>query len=222
MNHVAYISNVKDDNTITVQQSGYESDIDSWTWKETDYSRNQGGTNVWGYGGTCMGFLVNPAIKPEGTLFYQPKPTIIGVTQTSPKSISISGDTGGLNYVTTGCVCYVKWDSDDASPTNYDSYATFSGVGSFILDVTKPRGAKSVCILPVQTSLNGDVYGDVFIIGSPDITPSYPCVNIYTNGQFEGYKPMLYTDGQFTLSIPTLRYNNRWVKIYDTDTEIIR
>lgn len=67
-NHVAYISDVTDKDTITIHQSGWNTP--SWEWDIREVSRNKDSkgnvvSNIWGYRGTCLGFVVNPAIPYE-------------------------------------------------------------------------------------------------------------------------------------------------------------
>lgn len=202
-NHVAYISQVIDNNTIVIHQSGW--DTPSWEWDIRTVTRNQNGTNMWGYRGTCLGFVVNPAVggynPPEPTI---KAPEITNIESISSTQISVSGISNGSEQVTL----YIKWNSSTVSQSNYDTTVVVSG-SSFSINIEKPRRASSVAILPIRNSYAGDVFT------KDDLIVSIPCINIYENGKMLQAIPYIYISGQWRECVPNIYTSGQWREIYN-------
>lgn len=93
MNHVAYIAEVKDINTITIVQAGWNTGV--WTQTANNnkgyvcdvrqITRNNGGFNKWAYSegakskrGSCVGFIRNPKVDSSSS-FIGPLPLSVPV-----------------------------------------------------------------------------------------------------------------------------------------------
>ena len=204
-NHVAYISYVFDENKIEISQSGY--DTPSWEWDIRNITRNQNGTNQWWYStGTCLGFIVNPAIGagPQPTLQF---PEITSIQSVSSTRITV---TGTANAESNSQVrLYIKWDSNNVSQSNYDTVVTVRG--NFTVNITKPRRAASVAILPVRTE--DGIEGSVYL--ATGLIVAIPCINIYVNNDMKQSIPHVYTKGRWREVLPVLRTNNQWKEIWN-------
>ena len=213
-------------------------------------TRNHGGTNLWWYqdltksGGpntcpdgtvpVCLGFLANPGIgitydtaentPTEETTTPTPSPseypsTVDSITQPSPTTVSVTRSMNGVSPITQGVKCYYKW-GEGVSTTSYDG--TFSGSGTFSTDITKPREATKISILPEQ--INADSVNYCGETVSSDLTASYPCVKIWddTTNSYIDYIPYVWTptDG-WKEATPVIRKDKQWWKLYNTDSELV-
>ena len=212
-NHVAYISEVHSSDSITIIQSGY--DTPSWTLRNNAntgwvcdsrvVTRNQKGTNVWGYRGTCLGFVINPGISTITVT----KPSISLIQQTSATTIRVQGSKGTTaNYQSTKI--YVKWNSSSVSSTNYDLMQTVTT--DFVLNFSKPREATSVSILPVTYTTSSSIIGAVKI---QQLTASIPCINVCKGSTMLQGIPYIFTQGQWKKGVPTLFTGGKWYTIYN-------
>ena len=212
-NHVAYISAVIDENTITIHQSGW--DTPAWEWDIRNVTRNQNGTNMWGYRGTCLGFVVNPGITEEpGPDPADYPPVISSITQTSFTNITISGSVNGVSGITTGGRVYVNYDSSTVSTSNYDNVVTVSG--NFNINVNKPREASRVSVLLVQLNNTGTNINSS--IQTVTLVASIPCINVYNSNKMKQSIPYVYTGGQWRTCVPYVYTGGQWREIYNNKT----
>lgn len=226
-NHVAYISAVKDNgNTITVQQSAYGINLTRfpwWEWYIRDYHRNKGGKDAWEYGGTCLGFIVNPAIG--GVIDPDPNPKdspsrILNVTQLSDTNLSIHGAIGGVIGVTTNNILYYKWDSDSVDKDNNDgSIYSLSGAvpasREYTVQLQKPRYAKRIAICPYQVNTGYDSFpGNVY---HASLKASIPCIYVCTHQIRAQGIPYIFTNGEWKKGVPAVYTNKQWHTIYNTE-----
>lgn len=252
VNHVAFIMEVDGNDRIHIAQAGYNTpgwSVDKGEYiecNETWINRNDGGTNLWWYQSTsptrcpdgsypvCLGFIANPAVgmnydppgdtPSEETTTPTPSPseyppTVDNISQTSPTTVSVTCSMNGVSPVTQSVKCYYKW-GEGASNTSYDG--TFSGSGTFSTDITKPREATKISILPEQ--INADSINYFGGVVSSDLTASYPCVKIWddTTNTYIDYIPYVWTptDG-WKEATPVIRKDKQWWKLYNTDSELV-
>lgn len=213
-NHVAYISNVIDDNTITIHQSGW--DTPEWEWDIRNVSRNQNGTNLWGYRGTCLGFVVNPAITDEPAPGPDPAdypPVVNSVTQLDATNVRITGSMNGVSGITTSVRLYISFSSN-VSTSQYDNMLTTSG--NFTVTIQKPREATIISVLPVTINTGySNVSGSIY---RQQLTSSFPYINICYNGTMRQAIPYVYRNGTWQTCVPYVYRNGIWTAIYnDTD-----
>ena len=213
-NHVAYIKEVKDKDTIVVSQSGYNTA--SWVWIERTYTRNQNGkTNGWGYhstdsSATCLGFIVNPGVKDKPV--YTP-PVINSVAQLDATTVQITGVMNGVSGITTSVDLYIKWNSSTASVSNYDLKKSCSG--SFSVTITKPRLASSIAILPVQINTTGvSIDGSIKV---STLTRSISCFNVCKDSKMRQGIPYIFMGNQWRTGIIYIYTNGEWKAIYNNE-----
>lgn len=211
-NHAAYISEVINDNTITIHQSGW--DTPEWEWNIRNVSRNQNGTNLWGYKGTCLGFIVNPAISEEPEPGPDPAdypPEIEYITPLDSTHFKVSYKMNGVEGITTGYTVYTKWDSTYVSETTYDRRENF--YRNMIITTEKPSDVSRVAILLVQHNITGQEIKS--IIRTAALYYSVPCINIYVGNKIVQATPYIYTNGQWKECVPTIYTNGQWKEIYE-------
>ena len=217
-NHVAYISEVKDNNTIVIHQSGW--DTPSWEWDIRTVTRNQNGSNLWAYRGTCLGFIVNPAIGDTPTPTPSPEDypaNIHNVTRTNKTTVKITGELGGITNITTDNILYYKWNTNTVSSTNYDGYV-YASSGSisnriYTVNINKPYEAGSIAVIPYQINTGYDRYpGRVF---TTNLTSSIPCINVIFKGISVQSIPYVFYKGQWKRAVPLIYTNNKWNTIYN-------
>lgn len=224
--HVAYISEVIDDDTIVVQQSGYGSGP-TWLWRHDTYKRNQNGENHWGYtsGGKCLGFVVNPAVAED----YQPvtvegvdsPPQITSVENVSATSVRVKGKMNAISGVTKKVILYYKWSDAKStiSETDYDGYVEVTKEDFAVIIKDKPRSATVITILPMQINISGsDIGGGEFI--QDKLIESYPCIRVTnSNNKVVDAIPYVYTNNEWKMCIPVISTNGGRYAVYNTDYE---
>lgn len=217
-NHVAYISQVIDNDTVIIHQSGYNTP--SWEWDIRTAKRNSNGINLWGYKGTCLGYLVNPGISDGGGVTptdpskYPAK--VDKVIQTGPTSITITGNSNGIDGITTGSKVYINW-SNSVSLTNYSKVVSASR--SFSISVEKPRSAIIVSVIIEQINNNGiQSFSSVY---TQKLQRSFPCVYVNNAGKFQAYEPYIKTSAGWVPYVPVIRKSDGWYSVYNTGEEKI-
>lgn len=224
-NHVAYISAVIDSNTIQIIQSGWG--YPKWTQRNNantgwcndtlTVTRNQKGKNVWGYYGECAGYVANPGGG------YRPSPAdypcnISTVDELSRTQLLIKGNLGGIAGITVDNHLYYKWNSDDASTTNYDGLVPVStGViyedRSYAVYIDKPSSASKIAIRPYQINQGYDNYAGALYV--KELTSSIPCINVLNGVQWAQGLPYIFTNGQWKTGIPIVYSQGKWQVIYN-------
>lgn len=199
--HVAYISEVIDENTVITQDSAYS----GGKWYSTTRTKQTG----WSRDTTFLGFVYNPAIG-KGPQPTQYPPEIIQIISVSSTRIDIVGRMNGTS-LTTGVNLYIKWNSSNVSISNYD--VIINTYGDFTISVDKPRNANSVAVLPVQ--LNGATTLQGSISTQNNLIVSIPCINIYTKGDMKQSIPYIYSNGEWKSYIPYIYSNGEWKSIYN-------
>lgn len=213
-NHVAYISDVIDNNTITIIESGYTTP--KWTVRNTANTGwcNNTVPNVsrgknWGYRGTVLGFLSNPGATTLVNPGDNPA-NISSITQLSKTQIRVVGKSNGVSGTTTGSIVYYKWDSNGVSDSDYSGYVQ---VGlDFDIIITKPHEADNVAICPYQLNNDGNTYRGILSVA--DLIASIPCIYTTVNGQRRQGIPFVYTQGVWKRGVPLLYTNGIWNEIY--------
>ena len=122
----------------------------------------------------------------------------------SSTQITINGLSNGTGQVTL----YIKWNSNTVSQSNYDITVTTSN-SNFSIQVSKPRRASSVAVLPVR----GSSIGQPFV--KENLPVSIPCINVYNNNKFVQSIPYVYTNGQWREAVPYVYTNGQWREIYN-------
>ena len=196
--HVAIVEEI-DSNTgdITTSNSAYGG---TFFYKSDPPIKASNGYDTSGY--TFQGFiyLEDDYSPPTPTL----APSISDVESSSSTQITINGLSNGTGQVTL----YIKWDSNTVSQSNYDITVTTSN-SNFSIQVSKPRRASSVAILPVR----GSSIGQPFV--KENLPVSIPCINVYNNNKFVQSIPYVYTNGQWREAVPYVYTNGQWREIYN-------
>lgn len=213
-NHVAYIAEVIDNNTIRILQSGYNTP--SWTqrninntgWVNDDRIVTR--TSNWGYRGTPLGFVVNPGANKVPTPDDNPA-KITSILQISQTNIRVNGNSNGVSGITTGSRIYYKWNSNTVSSADYSGYV--DGGITFDVNITKPREATSVAICPYQINTTGLVV--MGIISVSQLTASIPCIYVTTSSKRCQGIPYIFTQGQWKSGVPLIYANGKWNTIYN-------
>lgn len=189
---------------------------DNWGWRRD--RRRRGNNNLWGYGTRCKGFVINPAI---GTKVIQLEnidhsdtfvptgfaPEITSILSVSSTRITVTGTANSEDN--SEVRLYIKWDSGNVSQSDYDTIVTTRG--DFSVNVTKPRRAASVAILPVRTEDGTE--GSIYI--ATGLIVAIPCINIYVNGSMKQSIPYVRTGNRWRETLPVLRTNNEWKEIWN-------
>ena len=231
--HTAYISEVIDENNIVILQSGWGTP--SWTtrgeggWhcnrKPVTRHQTKDGVryeNIWwfnsnGYKLTptkyCQGFIANPAVTVESTV--ELPPAIYTISQVNATTINFTGVRNGDPPSVIQTQIYYKFDGQ-VSFDNKDGFVTTNDE-NFNINITKPRNAKSITLLPVQVGISGEmVPGE---ISYKELYDSYPCIQIIDNKTKKAIPHIYNEDAGWQIAIPTIREKREWYEIYNTDKE---
>lgn len=232
-NHVAFVSEVIDNDTIVVIQAGYSTPSWSqrnksnsgWVCDRRTITRNGGGKDQWKYAGSyprgakCLGFVLNPAVKdaPIDTPDNYPC-KVTKIQQLSRDKLKITGFIGGIENITTDNIIYYKWNSSSVSISNNDgSVRATSGKlfsdRTYEVIIDKPLSANRISVIPYQVNSGYDDYSGKHI--TQVLTQSIPCVSVSTQGTYRQGIPYIFTEGEWKPCVPVLFINNNWVEIYN-------
>lgn len=223
VNHVAYICGVSSDgNHIKTLHAGWK--YPQWTntvsggYTPTlrDYDRVLS-EHTYGYKGKCLGYLQNPAVI-ESYDSIQP-PLIVDTLQPKPTTVNIIGLKNNDSSYIQHIKIFYKWDND-VTTTDYDGVAITSDT-HFNVTIQKPRDAAYISVIPVIVTNDGTMYeGDIYL---KQLTKSYPCIQIVNNNkEIINAVPHIYTGAEWKEVIPTIRTNNNWYELYNTDKERVK
>lgn len=196
--HVGIVEQINSDTgDIVCSNSGYPN---QFFYVTNVYKSN--GYNTSGF--TFQGFIYldhgyNPPVTGD--------PKIKSVTSISSTTITVTGTANAENKPEVKL--YIKWDSKNVSQSDYDTIVTTRG--DFSVNVTKPRRAASVAILPVRTEDGTE--GSIYI--ATGLIVAIPCINIYVNGSMKQSIPYVRTGNRWRETLPVLRTNNEWKEIWN-------
>jgi hypothetical protein len=243
-NHIAYVKEVKDNNTIVILQAGwgtpdwttplYNADgtLRGYQCNERTIHRNYNGSgqykkaknDIWWFNNNgwnladdskCQGFFNNPAIQIPTRVV----PYIIEVAQPTSGKVQISGCRGDRSDPTTFTRIYYKWDGT-VSATDYTNYVETADF-EFSISIDKQKKAQTLSVLPVsfmavETWSSGAVT-------TTNLKSATPCIKlgVNTNGvvTLKNTVPYVYKDNKWNKTIPTIRDSDSWYHIFDDSKE---
>lgn len=219
--HVAIVEQINSDGSIITSNSGWPDDyfVVNPSAKKPNYSNYYPGSYF-----TLQGWIKNPNLDSE-----QPEPRpqdtpakVTNIIQDNQTQITINGELGGIDGITTDNILYIKWNSNASSSSNYDIQIKASQ-GSlanrkYTVKITKPRSASIVAVTPYQVnkdlpSYNGATFTKILIV-------SIPCILVSFGGtSYKQALPYVFTNGQWKATVPQLfsKINGtpKWYEIYN-------